>query len=57
MSLRTVGVGKWRGGSLAELLDDLWRVLEEYDIPDRATVARTGLGSIYAFELIWSDDG
>lgn len=54
--LRTVGVGTHRGGTLAELLDNLLRVQERYGIPGSATVARTGSGSIHALELIWDDE-
>lgn len=49
----TVGVGKWRSGTLVELEADLARIREEHSAPDDAKVARTAPGSIYAFELIW----
>lgn len=49
----TVGVGKWRGGTLSELEAELARVRARHDAPDDAKVARTAPGSTYAFELIW----
>jgi hypothetical protein len=49
----TVGVGKWRNGTLAELEADLRRVREEHHAPDDASIATTAPGSTYALEVIW----
>ena len=49
----TVGVGKWRGGTLIELEADLARVREKYSAPDDASAVRAPVGSTYAIELIW----
>lgn len=49
----TVGVGKWRGGTLVELEADLARIRKEYDAPDDASAVKAPAGSTHALELIW----
>jgi hypothetical protein len=51
--VHTVGVGKWRGGKLVELEQDLQRVREQHRAPDDAGIATTAPGSTYALEVIW----
>jgi hypothetical protein len=51
--VHTVGIGKWRGGTLAELEADLRLVREKHHAPDYAVIATTAPGSIYALEVIW----
>jgi len=49
----TVGIGVWRGGTLAELETELARVRREHGAPDDAKITRAAPGSTYVLEVIW----
>ena len=49
----TVGVGKYRQGTLTELLDALNEAIHEYEVPHDASCVRAPVGSVHALELIW----